>query len=355
MEVYARELVKAMRTLPDCPQLTAFVSSEGAEAKLGWLDGVDTQTVRVRSRRRTEWVRGEQQLLPGLARQTGVNLLHSLASTAPVHGRFRRITTIHDLIYLVHPEAHFGVLALGMRAVVGLAVRRSHRLIAVSRSTADDLRERLHVPGSKIDVVPNGVTPRTPGSPDVAAVRRRYALADRRVLLAASAKRPHKNLARLLDALAALPADRRPVLLLPGYPTEHERELREQATALGIEDDTCFLAWVDADDLEGLYAVADGFVMPSLYEGFGLPVLEAMARAVPVACSDRSSLPEVAGDAALLFDPEDPAAIAEALDSLVNDEATAERLRAAGPERARQFSWERTARATLEAYRRALG
>ena len=133
-----------------------------------------------------------------------------------------------------------------------------------------------------------------------------------------------------------------------------ERELRAQAAALRIEGDTRFLGWVDADDLEGLYAVADGFVMPSLYEGFGLPVLEAMARGVPVACSDRSSLPEVAGHAALLFDPEDVAAIAAALDSLVNDEAAAERLRAAGPERARRFSWERTARSTLDAYSRAL-
>ena len=354
MEVYARELVKAMRALPDCPRLTAFVSTEGAEAKLDWLDGIETHTVRVRSRRRTEWVRGEQQLLPGMARRADVNLLHSLASTAPIHGRFRRVTTIHDLIYLVHPEAHFGVLALGMRAVVGLAVRRSHRLIAVSQSTARDLRERLHVPDRKIDVVPNGVTPPPQASPDVAALRRRYALGHRNVVLAASAKRPHKNLARLLDALASLPPERRPVLLLPGYPTEHERELREQAAALRIEADTRFLGWVDAGDLEALYAVSAGFVMPSLYEGFGLPVLEAMARGVPVACSDRSSLPEVAGDAALLFDPEDVAAIARALDSLVNEPATAERLRAAGPERAREFSWERSARATLHAYSRAL-
>jgi len=259
---------------------------------------------------------------------------------------------VHDLIYLVHPEAHFGVLALGMRAVVGQAVRRSQRLIAVSQSTANDLEDRLNVPAAKIDVVPNGVTPAPAQAPDVAPLRLEYALGERKVVLAASAKRPHKNLARLLEALASMPPERRPVLLLPGYPTEHEGELRMQAARLGIETDTRFLGWVDGDDLEGLYALSDGFVMPSLYEGFGLPVLEAMARGVPVATSARASLREVAGDAALLFDPEDVQAIARALDRLVNDRATAERLRAAGPARAAEFSWQRTAEATIAAYGR---
>src|SRR4051812_30390166 len=353
MEVYARELVKAMRALPDCPRLTAFVGRPGAT--LDWLEDIETQTVGVDARNRFDWVRGEQQLLPGMAKQAGVGLVHSLASTAPLRGSFRRITTVHDLIYLVHPEAHFGVLALGMRAVVGLAVRRSHRLIAVSQSTANDLEDRLHVSVAKVDVVPNGVTAPPPTSPDVAALRRTFELGDRKVVLAASAKRPHKNLARLLDALASMQAGRRPVLLLPGYATEHEGELREQAVRLGIEADTRFLGWVDGDELEGLYAVSDGFVMPSLYEGFGLPVLEAMARGVPVACSDRSSLPEVAGDAAILFDPENVQEIAQALDRLVHDPATAQRLRDAGPKRASEFSWRRTAEATIAAYGRTLG
>jgi glycosyltransferase involved in cell wall biosynthesis len=357
MEVYARELISAMRALPDAPRLTAFVSRPGAEAKLPWLDGIPVQTVAVDARRRADWVRGEQQHLPGMARRAGVEVVHSLASTAPLHGRFRRVTTVHDLIYLVHPEAHFGVLALGMRVLVGLAVRRSHRIIAVSQSTARDLEERLGVPAAKIDVVPNGVAPPAAAARErpPAQVRARYGLDERPVVLAASAKRPHKNLARLLEALALVPAERRPLLLLPGYPTEHEDELRAQATALRLDGDVRFLGWVDGPDLEDLYAVSSGFVMPSLYEGFGLPVLEAMARGVPVACSDRSSLPEVAGDAALLFDPEDAGAIARALQALLFDRATAERLRAAGPERAREFSWQRAAELTIASYERALG
>jgi glycosyltransferase involved in cell wall biosynthesis len=173
-------------------------------------------------------------------------------------------------------------------------------------------------------------------------------------VLSVSAKRPHKNLVALLDALAAIPADTRPVLVLPGYPTWHEADLREHAGRLGVEDDVRFLGWVSADDLEGLYAMSECFVFPSLYEGFGLPVLEAMRRGVPVACSDRSSLPEVAGDAALLFDPDDPGAIRQAMERLLGDRALAGELARLGRARAEEFSWERSARETLASYERAL-
>ena len=179
-------------------------------------------------------------------------------------------------------------------------------------------------------------------------------LGERRVVLSPSAKRPHKNLPRLLRALAAIPRERRPVLVVPGYPTPHEDELRALAAELGLDDDVRLPAWIPAGDLEGLYELADAVVFPSLYEGFGLPVLEAMARGVPVACSDRSSLPEVAGDAALLFDPEDVRAIAGAIERLLTDEALRARLAAAGPDQARRFSWEQTTALTVASYRRTL-
>lgn len=356
METYARELIPALLAERPDLRLTAFVNREAAEAKEGpWCDLVPHVTLPVRARRRNEWVRGEQQLLPRAAAQHGVELVHSLASTAPAWGAFRRVVTIQDLIYRIYPEAHFGIRSLGMRMLVPLAARRSHRIITLSSNTRDDLARLLHVPIGKVDVVPGGVGTTASAAPtEEAELRRRHSLDDRPFVLAVSAKRPHKNLLRLLDALAFIPVERRPMLVLTGYRTSHEDDLRRHVTKLGLEADVRILGWVSAEELEGLYRSAECFVFPSLYEGFGLPVLEAMARGVPVACSDRGPLPEVAGDAALLFDPESSASIAGAIQKLLGDTSEAERLRAAGLERAQEFSWSAAARGTLASYERAL-
>jgi glycosyltransferase involved in cell wall biosynthesis len=237
---------------------------------------------------------------------------------------------------------------------VSLSARRSHRVIADSASTRDDLVRLLGVPAAKIDVAPLGVSPPATEPLPERELRSRYGLGERRLLLTLSAKRRHKNLDRLLAALSLIEPERRPLLVLPGYQTGYEQELRRQADALGLGGDTLFVGWIPAAELEALYRAADAFVFPSLYEGFGLPVLEAMARGVPVACSDRGSLREVAGAAAKLFDPESPPAIATAVEELLADPAEAERLRAAGREQASRFSWRATARATLASYARAL-
>jgi glycosyltransferase involved in cell wall biosynthesis len=356
METYARELIAALvREQPEL-RLTAFVNHEAAEAGGGpWGEIIPAVTVPVRARRRVEWVRGEQQLLPSLARRAGVDVLHSLGSTAPAWGRFRRVVTIHDLIYKLYPEAHGRLRAFGMAQLVPLAARRSHRIIAPSQTTRDDLVRLLGVDQAKVDVVPEGVGASSVAPADERELRARHRLGDRQVVLTVSAKRPHKNLARLLDALALIPAERRPVLVLPGYPTPYETELRRRSAELGVDPDARFLGWVPANELEGLYRFAACFAFPSLYEGFGLPVLEAMAHGVPVACSDRGSLAEVAADAALIFDPEQPEGIAKAIETLLSDRSRADALRVAGLKQARLFSWGATAKATLDVYGRALG
>jgi glycosyltransferase involved in cell wall biosynthesis len=351
MEIAARALIVALRDAAPGVRFTAFVNRETASDDLG----VEQVVVPVHARRREQWVAGEQLLLPRLARRAGCDVVHSLASTAPGLGRFVRVTTIHDLNYLVVPDAHFGVRGLGMRVLVPLAARRSHRLVVDSANTRDDLVDRLRVPPGKIDVVPLGLG--RPASDDPTPerdLRERLKLGARPVVLSLSAKRPHKNLLGLIEALALVPPERRPIAVLPGYPTPHEAELRQRAQALGVLDDLRFPAWLPDSDVEGLFGLAAAFVFPSFYEGFGLPVLEAMARGVPVATSDRSSLPEVAGDAALLFDPGDPAAIAAAIERLLADDDEVGRLAQAGRDRAATFTWERTARATLGSYERAL-
>jgi glycosyltransferase involved in cell wall biosynthesis len=358
MEVAARELIPALlAAAPAEMRFTAFINREAAAAGDGpWDDLLPAVTVPVSASNRVQWVLGEQTLLPRLAARAGVDLVHSLASTAPLWGRFRRVVTVHDLIYARFPEAHAGIRDKGMRVLVPQAVRRSDRVIADSLSTREDLVELLGLGPDRIDVVPLGLGGVRRATPlDEREVRARFALGERRVVLSLSAKRPHKNLLALIGALARIPLEDRPLLVLPGYPTAHEAELRERAASAGVADDVRFPAWVSAEEVEGLWALAEAFVFPSLYEGFGLPVLEAMARGVPVACSNASSLPEVAGEAALLFDPRDEPAIAAALRRLLDDPALCERLRARGLARVEEFTWERTARLTLASYRRALG
>jgi len=355
LETYARELTKAL--LEERPDLrvTAFVNRE-ASADASWRDLVPTVTVPVSGRRRAAWVAGEQLLLPTLAQRAGVDVVHSLASTAPSWGSFRRVVTIHDVIYRIHPEAHAGWRSLALRALVPLAARRSDRVIVPSKSTRDDLMRLLKVPEEKIDLVPNGLgTPPAEHWDSEEDVRRRYDLGARPFVLTVSLKRPHKNLLRLLEAIALIPGERRPILVLAGHRTPYEDELRARAAELGLGDDTRFLGWVPDEELEGLYRSSSCFVFPSLYEGFGLPVLEAMARGVPVACSNRGALVEVADSAALTFDPEQPHAIAAAIERLLADPAERERLRHAGRENAARFTWVEAARRTFETYESALG
>ncbi|WP_320670247.1 glycosyltransferase family 4 protein [Patulibacter defluvii] len=363
MEVYARELLPRLAAI-DGIEPVAIVNRVAAEDRdAPWSGPLPAVVADVDARDRRQWVWGEQRYVPRIAGELGADLVHSLASTGPgrVAGGPPRVTTVHDLHYAVAPEAHFGLRGLGMRVLVPAAVRASRRVIADSQATKDDVARFIGTAAEQIDVVhlattvppregPGAVTP-TPEP----ALRTRLGLEARPLLLSMAAKRPHKNVEGLIDALARIPPERRPVLVVPGYATEHEPLLRRRAAARNVDEAVRFPGWLSRADVEGLWRMAVAHVFPSFYEGFGLPVLEALARDVPGACSDRASLPEVAGDAALLFDPDDPGAIAAAIERLLADAELRERLVAAGRAQAARFSWQRAAEETARSYERALG
>jgi glycosyltransferase involved in cell wall biosynthesis len=348
-EVYARRLLPALREAD--PDLRMTIFAGGAAAQEDWGEGVDVVPLRFDPRSRVRRVLAEQTLLPAAVRRVEPDLLHNVFNTAPVLPQVPQVTTIHDLVFKRYPETH-GVLAKGVEVLVPLAARRSTRVLTDSEASKSDLVRYLELPAERVDVAPLGPgLPEDVHGPPASELRERFALGDAPLVLSVLAKRPHKNAARLIEALAKVP---RGTLVMPGYSTGYERELEEQLDAAGVADRVKLLGWVDDATLDGLYRAADCFVFPSLAEGFGLPVLEAMLRGTPVACSNATSLPEVAGDAALLFDPLDIDAIAVAIRRILEDDALAERLRAAGLERAKRFTWEETARRTLACYRKVL-
>jgi glycosyltransferase involved in cell wall biosynthesis len=354
METYARALVPLLPAAFPEARFTVFAGRELAAdwRAAPWHPSIRLVALPVSSSTRIVRTAAQQSVVAVAARRAQVDVLHSLGNIAPLFGP-RGVVTMHDLIYLRHPETTSGLLAKGLGQLAPAVARRANRIIAVSQATAEDLRELLGVPAAKIDVVPSGpgLAPNVAPTPE-AELRASLGLGPGPLVLSVSARRPHKNLARLIEAIGRVPGAR---LVLPGYPTAFDDDLREVARRVGAADRVHLCGWIDGAQLEGLYAAATCLAFPSLAEGFGLPILEAMARGLPVACSSVSALPEVAGDAALLFDPSNVEAIAGAIAALLDDPALRSRLAERGRTRAATFTWERAAAGTVASYARALG
>ena len=353
-EVYARHLIPALLEAGGV-ELVVFASREGAPTLRSepWVGDLEVVELPVSAVSRARRVLAEQTALPRAARRAEVDLLHNLFTTAPAAPGVPQVTTILDLIYKRFPEAHAGLRSLGMRMLVPLSARRSARIIAISEATKSDVVSRLGMDASRVDVtyLAPGLSEAVEPVPE-ATLRELHSLGEAPIVLSVSAHRPHKNIERLVDAVAAL--ERPAVLVVPGYGTEWEEELAAHVRRRGAGERVRLIGWLGEEELEGFYEAATCLAFPSLAEGFGLPVLEAMARGLPVACSNATSLPEVAGDAALYFDPREVPAMTGTIERLLGDADLRERLAAAGREQAARFTWRGTAEGTLRSYERAL-
>ena len=297
----------------------------------------------------------EQLSIPLALRREGITLFHAPHYVLPPLVRCRSVVTIHDCIHLMFPQYLPSRLALQYaRTSIALAARRAARVMTVSESSKRDILRFVDVKPEKIDVIYNAYDERftiEPREEDVVRVRERYQLHDEFVLYAGNVK-PHKNLERLIDAFDLV--RKRGLdhlkLVMIGDDISKYTALRRAVHQHQLHKYVRFLGYLPEETLAVMYRLAGVFVFPSLYEGFGLPPLEAMASGTPVVTSNVSSLPEVAGDAAVLVDPYDALSIADGIHRVLTDETLRRDLRKKGVARAGMFSWEASVRRVHKIY-----
>lgn len=351
LETYVRELTPwLVRAAPDS-HVTVVCNPRGRALLQAepWASEVTFLTPRVLSLPATKALYETTAL--GFFASRRFDALLNVALTGPLRTKAANVVLLADVTWLVIDDLGDGdsVTVRLWRSLVPRIARRADRVIALTESGARAIVQELRVSRDRIDVIGLGYAAAGRGTPvPEEELRRRLGIGDGPVVLNVAAKKAHKNLVRLVDAIAIVREELPDVtLVLPGAATPYQDEIVRRAEELGCRSSLVFPGFVSADELEGLYELASCFAFPSLNEGFGLPLLEAMARDVPVVTSAVSAMPEVAGDAALLVDPESPEEIAAAIGQVLRDPAVAERLVAAGRERLQHFTWEHCAEETL--------
>lgn len=329
---------------------TVFLSEKRFEARAG----IRLVVSRLPTHRPPARILWEQVAQPWALRRAGVDLVHETAFVGPQASTSPSVVTVHDLSFLLYPQSFRTLNRLYLQLFTQLSVRRARRVIAVSESTKGDLVRCYGLSPEKVDVVYNGKDDAFQPLPadEVAGFRAENKLPERFMLFVGTLE-PRKNVVRLIEAYAQLKSNRLPLMLVGGKGWLYN-DVFARVEALNLTSEVHFVGYVPTEDLPWWYNAADLFVYPSLYEGFGLPPLEAMACGTPIVTSTASSLPEVVGDAGLLTDPTDTEALTGAMEQVLSDADLRGAMREAGLARAREFSWRRTARHTVASYRRAL-
>jgi glycosyltransferase involved in cell wall biosynthesis len=351
---YVYSLLKHLPAVAGQHRFTVFLGDrEAGEA----LVGLQTRVSTLPTGQPAVRIAWEQLVQPVRLIAERVELLHSLAFVQPLALPCPGVVTIYDLSFVLFPQRLQPWRRLYLRWGSTMSARRATRVVAISASTRGDIINLLGVPGEKVDVVPCGVDDDfrpvdDPGLLD--QLRRKHSLPPRMLLFVGTIE-PRKNLTTLLKSYALLRERMHaPPLVIGGPPGWRHGEVFSLVEELGLGDEVLFPGYIARDELPLWYNVAELFVYPSLYEGFGLPPLEAMACGTPVVVSDTSSLPEVVGDAGILVDPTSAEEIAQAMERVLTDGALRDSLRARGLDRARAFTWQRAARETVEVYERAM-
>jgi glycosyltransferase involved in cell wall biosynthesis len=351
-ETYARQLLP--RIAARCPEIdfVALTNATGRDAIAAWFPG-RLHDVRIGGDNRLVWALAETLAVAPAAERMGADLLWCPANFGPSGGRVPTVVTLHDVIAFDYPNPE---VSWPTRATTSWIIRRAargaRRILTDSDDAADSIVRALGVDRGRITPTPLASAP--PGTVDdpereLAAIG---VPVDRPFVLSTGNRMRHKNFDGLLRGIAAISPGRRPRVVITG--SHGPDPLRALVTELSLDDDVRLLGWVTTPQLEALFAQASLYVCPSLAEGFGLPVLDAMTRGCSVLASDIPVLREVGGDAAEYTDTRDPQGLGSAIASIIADAELRERLSSAGRARAAGFSWDRTADQTVEVLRGAL-
>lgn len=350
-EVYVRSLLREFAALDPEFDFVAYISENGAEKLI-------PKRFEKRHVASDPYLRLGWHLSHRLAAEPA-DLLH-VQYTAPLFGKTPVVATVHDVSFIEHPEYFTAWRRLQLRMNVARTVALASRIITVSEFSRDAILRAYPVSPEKVRVVPNAATPEfrvVSRGRAAQAVRHQFAI-DAPFIFSVGDLQPRKNHIGLITAFTSLVSNHPELkhhLVITGQKTWFTSKVMAAAQASGLASRIHFTGFVSDADLVNLYNAADCFVFPSFYEGFGLPILEAMACGRAVACSGTSAMPEVAEGAGLLFDPRNPASIARAMADVLLDSELRQRLEARGLQRAAHFSWRKSAEATLDVYRDALG
>ena len=349
-ETYVRSLLRSFAEIDGDSDFLAYVSEPGSEALVP--KGFEVRRVSSNPYTRLGWD------LPTQLRHDKADLIH-VQYTAPIACNVPTVVTVHDVSYLEHPEYFTFGRRTQLRCTVAYTIRRASAVLTVSEFSKDAILRAYDIPADKVHVVPNA------SSADFRVISREKATAAAmRILgfpqpfvLTVGDLQPRKNHVALIAAFARLVAKYPQLshrLVLVGKNTWFAPKVREAAQKSGVADRIHFAGFVSDSELINLYNSADCFIFPSLYEGFGLPIIEAMACGRAVACSDTSAMPEVADGAGLLFDPMSEDAMVRAMADILRDGELRARMERLAVQRATVFSWQRSAKATLDVYRQVV-
>jgi len=348
-ETYLRSLVDALGRLETGDEYLLVVGPESAPSFRLSAPGWRVSASPIASSRRVARLFLEQTWLPLLARRARCDLIHSAGYTAPLLPGTRGVVSIHDMNYKRHPEDFTALERLVYSALIPSAARTSCHVITLTESSKRDIVNWTGVASRNVSAVPGAPRAHWPGDPTEDEVRLASIGVKSPFVLSVAASHPHKNLARLVRAFPLETHDRtQPTLVMVGPRGRGKLELERLAQER--RGQVSVLGWVEDEVLGTLYRRALALAFPTLYEGFGLPILEAMALGTPVVTSNYGAMSEVAGDAAELVDPLKVESIRQGLQHVVCDRVRSAQLRERGLERASQFTWDRTARLTHTVY-----